>query len=167
MTPEVFDAIIAAIASGTAVRKAVSENKVSSQTFYRALSDPECEKRYARAKEAQLDAVADEIIEIADESPDTTEFCDRQGNVIDIRLDSGYVAWQRNRIESRKWLLAKLAPKKYGDDRSLKVEVSHGITGLSPHELLRARDTLRSIIAARDGGEGPGEPALIDVSPIQ
>ena len=51
--------------------------------------------------------------EIADEMPPM----DANG-----RTDSGWVQWQRNRIDTRKWIAAKLKPKKYGD----KVDVNHG-----------------------------------------
>ena len=31
------------------------------------------------------------------------------------RTDSGWVTWQKNRIDARKWVASKLKPKKYGD----------------------------------------------------
>jgi hypothetical protein len=51
--------------------------------------------------------------------------------VLDIKIDSGYVAYQKQRIEARKWTAMKLKPRKYGDrlalggdaDNPLKVEV--------------------------------------------
>lgn len=39
----------------------------------------------------------------------------REGEQIDIKLDSAYILWQRQRIEARKWTPMKLKPKKYGD----------------------------------------------------
>ena len=62
---------------------------------------------------AQLEAVADETLEIADEQPPSMVIT--EGESVTVRLDSAFVAWQRNRIDTRKWLLSKLAPKKYGD----------------------------------------------------
>jgi hypothetical protein len=35
--------------------------------------------------------------------------------VLDVKIDSGYVNYQRQRIEARKWTAMKLKPKKYGD----------------------------------------------------
>ena len=52
---------------------------------------------------------------IADETPQVKEIKDKEGNVIDITLDSAYIQWQKNRIEARKWNAAKQRPKKYGD----------------------------------------------------
>jgi hypothetical protein len=48
--------------------------------------------------------------EIADEMPPL----DANG-----RTDSGWVTWQRNRVDDRKWVASKLKPKKYGE--ALKV----------------------------------------------
>ena len=39
--------------------------------------------------------------------------------MIDIKIDSGYVAYQKQRIEARKWTAMKLKPKKYGDKLEL------------------------------------------------
>jgi hypothetical protein len=78
-----------------------------------------CDK-YARAREEQADTLADEIIAIADESPEINEIRDKHGDVVDVKIDSGYVAYQKQRIEARKWTAMKLKPKKYGD----KLEVA-------------------------------------------
>ena len=47
------------------------------------------------------------------------EVRDRDGNVLDIKIDSGYVNYQRQRIDARKWTAMKLKPKKYGDKLEL------------------------------------------------
>ena len=79
------------------------------------LRHPEFAENYTRAREEQADTLADEIIAIADESPETVEVRDKEGNVLDVKIDSGYVNYQRQRIEARKWTAMKLKPKKYGD----------------------------------------------------
>ena len=79
------------------------------------LRHAEFANQYTRAREEQADTLADEIIAISDESPETVEVRDKEGNVIDIKIDSGYVNYQRQRIEARKWTAMKLKPKKYGD----------------------------------------------------
>lgn len=65
---------------------------------------------YARAREDQADSLADEIQAIADEMP--MEITDDKGKT---RFDSAYVQWQKNRVDARKWIAAKLKPKKYSD----------------------------------------------------
>ena len=66
---------------------------------------------YARAREDQADTLADEIHAIADELPQ--QIVDEKGKT--SRYDSAYVQWQKNRVDARKWVAAKLKPKKYSD----------------------------------------------------
>lgn len=89
--------------------------------------EPALAERYARAKEAQADFMADEITEIADEMPPL----DGDGK----RMDSAHVSWQKNRIDARKWAAAKLRPKKYGD----KLELG-GSVGVRHEDALAALD---------------------------
>lgn len=83
-------------------------------TVYRWLAKhEEFRNMYAHAREDQAETHADEIVKIADEAPP---------NDMNGKTDSGYVAWQRNRIEARKWVAAKLKPKKYGDKQTVEHE---------------------------------------------
>jgi hypothetical protein len=92
------------------------------------LRHPSFAEQYARAREEQADTLADEIIQIADERPEVTEFLDkRTGEVLSIDLSSAYIQWQKNRIEARKWTAMKLKPKKYGDRVALE-----GVEGGAP-----------------------------------
>jgi hypothetical protein len=71
--------------------------------------------QYVRAREEQAESMADEIVAIADETPETAPVFDKEGNQLSIKLDSAYIQWQKNRIDARKWTAAKLRPKKYGE----------------------------------------------------
>lgn len=65
-------------------------------------------KQYARARAIQAENMFDEILEIADGSD----------NVVDIgteKKSSAYAQNQRLRVDSRKWYLSKVLPKKFGD----------------------------------------------------
>ena len=77
--------------------------------------------QYARAREAQADSIADEILDIADEEC-TKIRADKhpraeadEDGMVEVVFDA--VAVQRNklRIDARKWLAGKLRPKVYGD----------------------------------------------------
>jgi hypothetical protein len=68
--------------------------------------------QYTRARSVGADIEFEGLQELADEPPEKTA----SGSV-----DAGWVAWQRNRIDVRKWSLSKKAPKKYGD----KVDLTH------------------------------------------
>lgn len=89
-------------------------------TIYRWLrSRPTFYELYTRAKEAQLQRVEDEMIEIADDgSNDWMET--KHGKM----LDKEAVQRSHIRIETRKWLMSKLMPKKYGDRQQLEVSGS-------------------------------------------
>lgn len=76
---------------------------------------PAFTEMYARAREEQADTLADEIVAIADEMP--METTDKDGNT---RFDSAYIQWQRSRVDARKWVAAKLKPRKYGDRVALE-----------------------------------------------
>ena len=58
---------------------------------------PDFLEQYTRAREEQAETHADEIVEIADEQPDLIEVKDKDGNVVDIKLDSAFIAWQKQR----------------------------------------------------------------------
>ena len=103
---------------------------------------PEFSEQYTRAREEQADTQFDMIVDIADETPEIVPVYDKDGNQVDIKLDSAYIQWQRQRIEARKWAAMKLKPKKYGDrithsgddQNPLVVENNHNVFG----ELLKA-----------------------------
>lgn len=132
-TTQMADIICIRLSEGESLKGIVrSEGMPDRATVYRwLLEQPAFCDKYARAREEQADTLADEIIAIADESPEINEVRDKHGDVIDIKIDSGYVAYQKQRIEARKWTAMKLKPKKYGDklelagdpNSPLKVEV--------------------------------------------
>ena len=109
------------ISEGESLRRILMDDGMPNQsTVYEwLLKHPDFAEKYTRAREEQADTLADEIIAIADETPETQPIYDKQGNIIDLRVDSGYVAYQKQRIEARKWTAMKLKPKKYGDKLEL------------------------------------------------
>lgn len=81
-------------------------------TIYRWLREnDEFANLYARAKEDQADFLADESIEIADDDSLDVGFTD-EGKPF---VKGENIQRARLRVETRKWLTAKLRPKKYGD----------------------------------------------------
>ena len=67
--------------------------------------------RYAQAREAQADFLLEELLDIADDTQGDT-YTDAKGNV---RVDHENINRSRLRVDTRKWVITKLAPKKYGD----------------------------------------------------
>jgi hypothetical protein len=74
---------------------------------------------YTRAREDQADALADEIVAIADEQPELVQVYDKDGKLVEVKIDSALLTWQRNRMDARKWTAAKLKPRKYGERQIL------------------------------------------------
>jgi len=74
---------------------------------------------YARARMAQAQLFADEVIEISDESSMDTVI-DEDGNK---RCNNEWIARSRLRVDSRKWLASKLLPRVYGDKVQTEVTI--------------------------------------------
>ena len=65
---------------------------------------------YAQAKIVQADLLAEECLDIADDSSNDT-IIDPEGYE---KANTEYIARSRLRVDTRKWLAAKLLPKQYG-----------------------------------------------------
>lgn len=141
-TPEIAAEICARIAEGRSLRSiCTDEDMPPARTVFDWLaSRPEFSQQYARAREAQADALAEECLDIADDG--TNDWMERQsesekgaGVNNGWVLNGEHVQRSRLRIDARKWYASKLAPKKYGDKIELEHEVGDGLT-----ELLKAVD---------------------------
>ena len=101
----------------------------------------EFSKQYALAREAQADHYFDEIFEIADDGSNDWVERQRRNGQMEIVLDREHVDRSRLRIDSRKWALARMSPKKYGDlDPALTPQ-----TGLAPKFIFNIGATTRTI----------------------
>lgn len=142
---ELVDELCIRLGMGRSLRSICQDDDMPAQSQVYAWLNryPDFQEQYARAREEQAETHADEIVDIADETPQIKEVRDKDGNVIDITLDSSYIAWQKQRIEARKWNAAKQRPKKYGD------RVTHGGDDESPvvveHNLNVFGDLLKAI----------------------
>lgn len=82
-------------------------------TFYKWLASSEdFAKQYARAKEMQAEFLAEEMLEIADDSSEDLLGVDEHGNRMENRE---FINRSRLRVDTRKWIASKLLPRKYGD----------------------------------------------------
>lgn len=76
---------------------------------------PEFRSKYAQAKREQIEFITEEILEIADDARnDWMESIDDSGKA-SYKINGEHVQRSRLRIDTRKWLASKLAPKIYGD----------------------------------------------------
>lgn len=116
-TEAIGNEICEQITEGISLRKICkAEHMPASSSVFRWLSENVTfREQYTRAKDEQAEALAEEMLEIADYSSEDT-FIDAQGNV---KTDNEVVARSRLKIETRKWIAAKLKPHKYGDSINL------------------------------------------------
>ena len=128
----IFSEIMEDIESGMSLYASLQQdNRPGSETFYKWLeSSSDKSKRYARAAEKRADAIFEEILEISNHTEeDHTPF-----------TGSNVIQRDRLKIDARKWMLAKMNPKKYGEktQTELSGEVTTNIislgTGINPNE---------------------------------
>jgi len=115
------------LAMGQSLRTACKQEGMPSiMTVYNWMSKhPEFIEQYTRAKVEAAEAMAEDMLDIADESPTAVE-TDKDGNVVGTKLDSAGIARNRLRVETRKWVASKLKPKKYGDLSKLELTGKDG-----------------------------------------
>lgn len=124
---EMATRICEGIASGRSLRTICEDEAMPDKaTVFRWLAAHEdFRDQYARAREAQADAMLEEILDIADDGKNDS-YTDEEGNV---RTNQDVIARSRLRVDTRKWAMSKMAPKKYGD----KLDLSHsGQLALTP-----------------------------------
>lgn len=114
---EITTAICVRLGLGESLREICRDDEMPDKsTVMRWLaSHAEFRDQYASAREAQADYYAEEIIEISDDG--TNDWMERQrgdGETEEVE-NKDVLARSRLRVDTRKWLMARMAPKKYGD----------------------------------------------------
>jgi hypothetical protein len=110
---EVAAAICGRLADGEPLTKICKDEAmpVTSTVYKWMMQNPEFASAYARAREEQADTYADDIVSIADDARNDTQV-DDDGNTI---VDFDHIQRAKLRVDARKWVAAKLKPKKWGD----------------------------------------------------
>lgn len=119
---EIFNSIITKIVEGEAVRKAIKESPISIGTFFGWANDsnnPEKLEQYTRAMSLRAHIMAEEILEIADDNSNDDDFIETKNGQVRIE-NKEWVNRSKLRVDTRKWLMSKMNPKKYAD--SLKLQ---------------------------------------------
>ena len=117
-TAELAAQICAHIADGKSLRAIAALEGMPAQSTIMLWLDgtrPEFSEQYARAHEAYADKLAEETLLIADDSSQDT-YVDADGNV---KTDTEAIQRSKLRVDTRKWLASKKAPKKYGDKMAI------------------------------------------------
>lgn len=118
-TPEIAATICEHLSDGKSLRQIERMDGMPHRnTVLRWLDKhEEFQGQYARAREAGLDAMGEEIQEIADNGTGDV-WIDEDGVE---HVNSDVINRSRLRVDARKWIMSKLAPKKYGD----KIDHAH------------------------------------------
>lgn len=114
---EMADKILELMADGESVRSiARRDDMPAAATIFKWLRDNDkFAEQYARACEMRADAHFEEMFEIADDA--TNDWMER--NAGDDKpgwaINGEHIQRSRLRVDTRKWALSKMNPKKYGD----------------------------------------------------
>lgn len=120
-TNELADSICRRLAAGESLRRiCMEEDMPNADTVYQwVIEDRQgFSDKYARAREIQAEVMFDEILDIADDGSNdymTITKGDFSYNIEDKEVTNR----SRLRVDSRKWYLSKVLPKKFGDKLDL------------------------------------------------
>ena len=142
---KLFPKIIAGLIAGESLNALCRKPGMPSKpTVLRWLAGSEdfC-AQYARAKSIGAEAMAEDLLEIVDDG--RNDWMERQspdGQGAGWVLNGEAVRRSQLRADTRKWLLSKLAPKKYGDKLAVGgaddlPPIQHSVTGevtMTPNE---------------------------------
>lgn len=116
-TPEIAEAICVRLSAGETLRAICRDHGVPPESTVRgwALDDVQgFSARYAKARSIGLDIWAEELITLAD-TPQIGEEIEESDDGKRTVRRRDMLGHRRLQVDTRKWLLCKLAPHKYGD----------------------------------------------------
>lgn len=132
-TPYVYNSELASkitglIAQGKSVRSICRMEGMPdpSTIYYWILHYPEFKELYLKAKEDQADALAEDMLDIADDGTNDWMAQRAADGSITLVADKEHIQRSRLRIDTRKWLASKLKAKKYGDSAMVKMADADG-----------------------------------------
>ena len=141
---EIVEHICERLANGDNLKKICSSAGMPQRsTVFRWLATPENQifrDMYARAREAQADLLADEIVALSDKVRTGRKVTKKGDGTTEI-VSGDMVERSRLQVEARKWVAAKLKPRVYGDRQQVEHSGSIGIA-----------DTLRQARERRKNG---------------
>lgn len=121
-TLELADTVCERLSCGESMRSiGRDEDMPAVSTLFKWIRElPEFSAQYDKAKEESADALAEDMVDIADNQVsqpvmvDGLPLKDEDGNIVMV-VDNVAVQHAKLRIDTRKWAASKLKPKKYGD----------------------------------------------------
>jgi hypothetical protein len=126
-TPEVAALICERLAEGESLRAICRDAGMPPESTVRGWvldNVQDFAAQYARARDIGLDAMAEEILEIADTPVEGVRREEGNDGYREIREDM--LGHRRLQVDTRKWLLSKMAPKRYGDRTAMELTGANG-----------------------------------------
>jgi hypothetical protein len=134
--------VLQGMRDGLSAFKACQAAGVPQSTFNRWVdADAKLAEDYAHAREDLIERMANEVLELADSDVPETG---------DGKRDWQAIQQRKLQVDSRKWLLSKLAPKKYGDRLELAGDKENPLQVQTIDASKLSTDVLAQIMAAKD-----------------
>lgn len=145
-TPEVAQAILAELEAGKTLRAICAKSGMPHRvTVHRWLNDParaDFRNQYARSRDIGLDVMADELLRIAS-TPKPGKVTKTADGVVEV-TEADMLGHRRLVVDTMKWYLGKMAPRRYGDRLQLDASVAFDRSAA----LRRAREARQASEAA-------------------
>ena len=120
---DAFDEFIGFVLDGGHMADFCRQRDIAYTTMYDWVrSDDRRAELYLRAREDRAEKFADEIVAISDEATVTAK---HMGEEVVLVLDAAAVSRNKLRVDSRKWIAAKLKPRVYGDKVQVEGVIDH------------------------------------------
>lgn len=133
-TKEIADRICDAVADGIPLVKVCEPEDMPNRSTVRLWrnTNEEFSAMYAHAREEFADSLADQLLPLADECREGAKVkTDKDGN--EETTTGDMVERSRLQLETRKWLAAKILPKKYGERLELDANLRQDTEVIRPH----------------------------------
>jgi hypothetical protein len=131
----VVDIVCERLAAGETLRGICRDDNMPHEATFRTwlLDDKNgVYTQYATARDIGLDVMADQLLDIADDSSNDT-FQTEDGTE---RTNQEVIARSRLRVDTRKWYLSKLAPKRYGEKQAVELSGNLTLSTMSDEDIL-------------------------------
>jgi hypothetical protein len=134
--------VLEGMRNGLSTFKSCQVAGIANSTFHKWVGeDSLLRDNYAHAREDLIERMAQEVLELSDsEVPETG----------DGKKDWQAIQKHKLQVDTRKWLLSKLAPKKYGDRLELAGDKENPLQVQTIDASKLSTDTLAQIMAAKD-----------------
>lgn len=120
---ELADKVCEKIAEGYSMRTVCAPDDMPAiSTLFKWIREiPSFTQQYARATEERTEAMSEDILDIADDGSNDLMTIQKGNKSYEIE-NKEVTNRSRLRVDTRKWLMSKMKPKKYGD----KVDLTSG-----------------------------------------